>query len=306
MSQLIRQAKPELTVLHRFLSGNIREPPQHYNLIVNAAADKGHHAIGLTYHNDSPVNQLCGGGLGDLDCYGDVRLEILFGNNSSQLVNVNRPNSAENRLIKLLSYLDNERPDENWGQYLNSKGEINWQKLVVAGHSQGGGHAGILGRYKPVARSIMFAAMDFSGVLQQPANWIGDPASTPNATPPEKFFAFSHVGDEAVNFLRLRNQIWPAYGIDALGPVVSVDGVIPPYASSHTLTSTRDCENAHGCIVADLRTPIENGVPVFAPVWDYLLSGLESDFRTDADRIRKETVRSFRVRILAVHPKALY
>jgi hypothetical protein len=56
----------------------------------------------------------------------------------------------------------------------------------------------------------MFAAMDFNGIAGAPANWIARPETTPNATTPDRFFGFSHVRDDSVNFTVLTTRIWTA------------------------------------------------------------------------------------------------
>ncbi len=239
----------------------------------NTAADLGFHVISLNYPNDEAVNTLCGGASSDLDCYAKVRLEIKDGTDRTPLVNVNRPNSIENRLIKLLIYLRARFPDDGWGQYLVNDSTIKWSSLVVSGHSQGGGHAGIIGRYHLVARVVMFAAMDYSGRERKPANWIAVPGSTPNATPAERFFGFSHQRDEAVNFTTLSAQVWPAYGMNAFGLVVNVDAAAPPYSNTHSLTSNLDTPtgNFHGCVAVDRNLALRaDGTPVYKPVWEYL------------------------------------
>ena len=239
----------------------------------HSAADLGFHAINLTYPNDEPVNGLCGGTNTDLDCYGNVRLEIKDGTNRSALVNVNRANSIENRLIKLLIYLHNQVPNDNWSQFLINNSEINWSKLIVSGHSQGGGHAGIIGRYHSVVRVVMFSAMDFSGIRNSPANWIALPETTPNASTASKFWGFSHQRDESVNFTQLSTRVWPAYGMPPFGKIINVDSSNPPYDNTHSLTTNIECSNFHGCVVVDARLVYKNGIPVFKPVWEYLLSG---------------------------------
>lgn len=239
----------------------------------HTAADLGFHAINLTYPNDEPVNGLCGGTNTDLDCYGNVRLEIKDGTNRSSLVNVNRANSIENRLIKLLIYLHNQAPNDNWSQFLINNSEINWSKLIVSGHSQGGGHAGIIGRYHSVVRVVMFSAMDFSGIRNSPATWIALPETTPNASTADKFWGFSHQRDESVNFTLLSTRVWPAYGMPTFGEIQNVDNGNPPYDNTHSLTTNIECSNFHGCVVVDARLVFKNGIPVFKPVWEYLLSG---------------------------------
>lgn len=246
--------------------------PFNYRSFTNVAADTGFHALGLTYVNDQAVNEICGP-TGNLDCYGNVRLEIFDGTDRSALVNVNRPNSIENRLTKLLIYMQQVDAAGNWSQYLDANNQIRWDRIVVAGHSQGGGHAGIIGKNKRVVRAIMFAAMDFSGIRNSPANWILAPGITPNAD----FFGFSHQQDESVNYTTLSTRIWPAYGMDAFGSPVNVDSVGEPYNNAHSLNSDfaniPSGSNYHGAIIVDGRFPVDqNGVPIYEPVWRYLLN----------------------------------
>lgn len=245
-----------------------------YLEVNNTAADLGFHAVNLTYPNNEAVNDLCGAPNTNLDCYGNVRLETKDGTDRTSLVSVSRPNSIENRLIKLLIYLRNQAPNDNWGQFLINDSTVNWSKIIVSGHSQGGGHAGIIGRFHAVVRVVMFAAMDFNGPTNSPANWISVPASTPNASTPDKFWAFSHTRDEQVNYTLLSNRIWTAYGMNSFGAIVNIDSSAPPFNNTHSLTSNLECDNFHGCIVADARLVRQNGVPIFKPVWEYLLSNI--------------------------------
>jgi len=243
-----------------------------YLEINNTAANLGFHAVNLTYPNDDAVNSLCGAPNINLDCYANVRLETKDGTDRTPLVNITRPNSIENRLIKLLIHLRNQFPNDNWGQFLINDSTLDWSKIIVAGHSQGGGHAGIIGRYHAVVRVVMFAAMDFNGLANAPANWIGVPASTPNASTSDKFWAFSHQRDEQVNFTLVSTRIWTAYGMTNFGAIVNIDSSAPPFNNTHSLTSNIECDNFHGCIVADARLVRQNGVPVYKPIWEYLLS----------------------------------
>ncbi|MBX7221920.1 MAG: hypothetical protein K1Y36_18350 [Blastocatellia bacterium] len=283
----VNPAMPSRNQLFVFFPGTDANPA-FYKLIVNHAADLGFHAVGLNYPNSEAANDVCGGANDDLDCYGKVRLEVLDGTDRSPLVTVDRPNSIENRLVKLLMYLHNRFPNDGWGQFLDSNQAIKWPSLVVSGHSQGGGHAGIIGRYHPVARVVMFAAMDFNVRTLSPANWIAKPELTPNATPPDRFFGFSHQRDERINFQILTGKVWPAYGLSVFGTVVNVDTMAAPFAESHTLTSNLESQNSqvplvnpyHSIVVVDAGTPkLADGTPRFAPVWTYLLTGATESVR---------------------------
>ena len=129
----------------------------------------------------------------------------------------------------------------------------------------------------------MFAAMDFNGVAGAPANWIARSETTPNATTPDRFFGFSHMRDDSVNFTVLTTRIWAAYGMNNYGAVVNVDNSAPPFNNTHSLTTDFNCANTHGCIVVDNATPIgTNGTAVFRPVWEYLLSGTTVPFAVNS------------------------
>ncbi len=255
-----------------------------YREFNNTAADLGFHSVNITYPNDIASNSLCGGTNTDLDCYAQVRLETIDGTNRTNLVNVDRANSIENRMIKLLIYLRNQFPNDNWGQFLIDDSSIDWSRIVISGHSQGGGHAGIIGRYHPVVRVVMFSAQDFNVASDSLANWIALPNTTPNASLPSKFWGFIHQRDELINFNTISTRTWPAYGMPQFGAVVNVDGNSPPYGNTHSLTSNIECGEFHGCVVGDVRLVFENGVPVYKPVWEYLLSNTTSPLSLNSVR----------------------
>jgi len=85
-------------------------------------------------------------------------------------VTVNNTDCINNRLLKLLQYLDAKYPSENWGQLMLSN-SIEWSKIIAAGHSQGGVHATALGINNELKRIIMFcSANDYSNNSNGRAN----------------------------------------------------------------------------------------------------------------------------------------
>lgn len=161
--------------------------PAGYTDIVKTAANLGFHALGVMYDNPVTVNSLCDDA-SDPNCFADVRTEIITGQDTSPLVNISRTDSIENRLIKLLQYLTTNYPAENWGQYLTGT-NINWSSIIVSGHSQGAGHAGLIAKLHPVARAVMFADTDWWFPGNEPAPWI----SASGATSDEGYFGFVHI-----------------------------------------------------------------------------------------------------------------
>ena len=233
-------------------------PPQGYKLITQTAAQIGYHALALAYVNELSINEdICAGQA--LTCPEDARLEIIDGTDRTPLIAVNRANSIENRLIKLLQYLAVQFPAEGWQTFLDA-GQPRWELMAFAGHSQGGGHAAMLGKIHTVHRVAMFSSTE-------PALWTREPLLTLAA----KFFAFAHTLEDSFNGITLS---WSNFGLP--GALTSVDTVPPPCAGSHRLQSTatpRDLVNYHGCVVVDPYTPVQpDGVtPVFRDVWIYMI-----------------------------------
>lgn len=170
------------------------------------------------------------------------------------------PNSIQSRLHFLLLYLSEHFPQENWQQFLTSDKSLDYGKLILAGSSQGGGHAALMAYEHEVARVVMFASpKDFNVHLNQPAKWYANPC----ATPLNRFFSFVHSKDEGHGCSyaqQLENyramKLSPAY------PAVNVDNNAPPYQHTRLLTSDLPSDAPHG---APLREK------AYTAVWKYLL-----------------------------------
>jgi len=59
-------------------------------------------------------------------------MALIVGGKSPHL-DVSRADSIENRLIKLLLYLRQNRPTEGWDQFLTADGGLRWESIAVAG-----------------------------------------------------------------------------------------------------------------------------------------------------------------------------
>src|SRR5207248_8177784 len=107
---------------------------------------------------------------------------------------VNRANSLENRILKLLAYLQNRYPNEGWGNYVE-RGAPKWSSIVVSGHSQGGGHAALTARNNVVARVAMFSApTDHVGVGRQVDSSTPPPYLLGvHQTPDDRYFGLAHI-----------------------------------------------------------------------------------------------------------------
>jgi hypothetical protein len=241
-------------------------PPRLYTKILYTAAEQGYHAIGLVYENEESVNyDICTpqNVKADPDCHKRVRLEILDGKDRSSFVNVDRANSIENRLIKLLEYLHQNQSQQKWNQFI-SNGKLRWDFLVLSGHSQGGGHAAIAGMIHKCNRIVLFSS-------PEPAAWTTEVSKTP----PHLYFGLVHQKEDiyrAVVFAWQRLRI--------PGAPVSADNQISTLQSHQIVTSVnpvgpkrRGLPNYHGSVVANPFTPLDQtGTPILSDVWIYLLT----------------------------------
>jgi hypothetical protein len=250
-----------------FLPGTGALPSQ-YRMILRVGAARGYHAIGLNYPNPTAVGVLCAADT-DADCFWNVRSEVISGTNTSALLDVSTANSIVNRVQKLVAYLDRQFPTEGWGQYL-AGGAIDWSRIVISGHSQGGGHAGVMTKLYAMSRACFFSSpADWRQVANVSATWT----IRANITGASQQFGFTHVQDQLVPYAQLRD-IWQAMGLSAFGAPVNGDLQLPPYGSSHQISTsaTPVIDGAyHGSTVVDVATPKTlQGAAVFEPIWTYL------------------------------------
>jgi hypothetical protein len=248
--------------------------PAGYQDVLKTAANLGFHAIGLMYEDPNTMNSLCGD-LPDPNGYRDTRLAVINGGTNAQIA-IASADSITNRLIKALLYLAAKNPGQNWGRYLGAQSNLNWPLIVIAGHSQGAGHSGLIAKVYPVARSLMFSDTDWwtpNGQFPgQPANWI----STPGVTAAEYYFGFVHVQDPLIPYLE-EIPTWNGYGLAQFGGPLLVESNAAPYLGSHMLTTgvAPTDGNYHGATVSDSATPLAaDGVtPLYQPVWQFMMTG---------------------------------
>jgi hypothetical protein len=235
--------------------------PSNGTLIGATAAEQGYHVIGLMYPDDIAVQSVCPADPNP-GCAGSMRQEVITGADLSQHVNVDFENSIDGRLASLLKYLINRYPDESWQQFLDQN-LPRWSNIAVGGLSQGGGHAAYIAKLRAVRRVVMFGA-PAEGPDNAPTPWM-----SPGATPASRYYGFKHERDPFTSIV----PNWHALGLDAFGPVTSIDGGIPTSGTHLFVTSATNATGltAHASVFADGATPLVNGVPLFLPAWKYLL-----------------------------------
>jgi hypothetical protein len=243
--------------------------PANALLVQQMAARLGYHVIGLMYVDGTQIQGLCVGQPDPSTCSYDARFEILTGQDVSALVDVNVPNSIDNRLTKLLQYLAINYPQEGWSTFL-AGGHPQWSKIAVGGWSQGGAQAAFIAKFRYVARVVMFSAPveSYGGA---PPTW----ESTGHVTPTGRYFGLAHDRD---GFYPGIVGGWTALGMDALGAQVQVENTTPPYSFTHELfTDLHPQRNgyaaAHPSTVLDIYTPLfPDKTPRLGDAWKYMLT----------------------------------
>lgn len=253
-----------ILVVH--LPGSYGEPKR-ATLFGTLAADLGFHSIGLMYPNVPTVGSICTSS-SDAYCYQNVRREIIEGLDYSPSISVGANECILNRVKKLLIYLNTNFPAENWGQYLDINNDIIFNKIIFSGHSQGGGHAALIGKYNTIKRAVCFSSpKDWSTYFNSPPIWLS-PSGWLTST--ADIYCFNHTLDEHTRQL----EIWDSLGIDNHGMPIIVDTNPLPYSNTRQLTTSYSVSTGdeHASTVQDNKTPKVSGIPVFIPVWTYMLT----------------------------------
>ena len=238
--------------------GGTSSNPAVYWRICRFAGELGFHVISLSYPNDVAAAPL--GNDPDSTVFERYRQEICFGTSLSNAVAVDTFNSIYTRTIKLMQYLDSNRPAENWGQFMAGADSLDWSKVIVGGHSQGSGHAPYLAKVFPVERCLMFAGPnDYNTFYNRGAPWF----AVPGATGPNAHYAYLHQQDNVADF---SHQI-ANLGRLGLFDSTLVDPLTTPYGSAHLLYTNQPAPPLIGFHSTPItETTINDGV------WEYMFT----------------------------------
>jgi hypothetical protein len=221
--------------------------------IDSAFAGWGYRAISLDYENTvlaaSCVHST------DIACFDDYREAIVTGAPVSAKITVDRANAILNRLQKLLVYLAQHDPEGGWGEFV-ADGKPDWSRIVIAGHSQGSGHAAYIGKMFRVDRVLMFSGpQDFLEGFDKPAPW----QARASATPPSRYFAFLNENDP----FNVHHQI---------ANCAELMGLSNP--ETLTVDSGGEISGEHQILINDLTTGPHGSTlrPQFEKVWKYMVT----------------------------------
>lgn len=200
-----------------------------YGDFVEHAGGLGFAAVSLSYPNLGTIGAACQTTVAADLCFENARGEIVFGagvpdpqgqSYASDKVSVDAANSISGRLVALLDHLAVQ--DSWWGGFLvddvtspyvaTHRGPVrlDHRKLILAGHSQGGGHAAFLAMRTEVARAVLLGSPDDT-TQTGTAPWIG----AASATPLDRYWAMRHQSEGAYG--QHLAQVWSELGGAGIG-----------------------------------------------------------------------------------------
>ncbi len=182
-------------------------------------AGLGFHAFAVAYENS--VNP---SGQNDPKFFGDMRFEQFDGMDRTSAITVSRPDCVEVRVGKALAFLASKNPAGDWGYFLDASGNVRWSDVIFMGHSHGATSAAAYAKLKRVWRAISLAGPRDTRPVE--ASWL----TMPSATPIERYFGFTAVGDAQHG-----DHIKAMEAMKYVGQLTDVAGAMPPFGGSHRL-----------------------------------------------------------------------
>jgi pimeloyl-ACP methyl ester carboxylesterase len=154
--------------------GGTNSHPADFRNVHEWAIERGYRVIGLDYENEL-TSVVCQTNP-DRTCFDNYRSEIVFGQPVSPIVKVNESNSIAHRLLKLLLHL---------------KWTVEWQDVVLVGHSQGAGHVAFFAKQFNVHKVIMTGGPHDYFPGYGPAAWTMERSETDVRS----YYSFLHEKD---------------------------------------------------------------------------------------------------------------
>ena len=210
------------------------QQPGDYTRFLRLAADDGYHVLGLDYWNlGHSVASTCAK---VASCYGAVQQNRFDGSHPFPKSHVAAQDSVLGRLKPALAYLRRSDPHGGWGRYLVDGGSVRWDRIVLAGHSQGGGESAYIAHTHRVEGALLFGSPIITDGTTA-ATWL----STPSRTPASRIYAFDNTSD---HFWPRIEASWQRLGLGT--PQVVGTSRSPRTRSSATCgcrTRTSGCSN---------------------------------------------------------------
>lgn len=196
----------------------------------------GLHVFGVSYRSDDSIGGLC---KRDDACFLPTRRTILTGRfevgADPSLAGIALHEGALARLYAGLRTLAELDATGGWDAFLDASAtapadRIRWSKIVAAGHSQGGGHAALVGRTFAVDRVVLLSS-PCDQTATGPASWL-DASAAAFATSPAT--AYRGLGAPSDPICPAYADAWTALGLDPSSR--RADATVCAGAGAHSAT----------------------------------------------------------------------
>lgn len=164
--------------------------------LFDTAVQQGYAVINLSYINTPAIARLCKDKnlKKNSNCAEEFRNRRVYGDTTFSLINDKPYDAILNRFTKLLIYLSKNDKDRKWDYYLEN-GKPKWDKIALAGQSQGGGMSAFIAKKHLVSRVI-----DFSGGWDYSAkNKIATWYFKESVTPMDRWYGTYHLKEPAAS-----------------------------------------------------------------------------------------------------------
>jgi hypothetical protein len=172
--------------------GGIASPSSSF---YSVARDSGLHVLALSYRSDDSIGGLCARATDRDTCFSQSRRSIIEGRYlpgaASELASISPSEGIYPRALAALTTLAQRDPEGGWEMFFDPAMRadparaLRWDRVIAAGHSQGGGHAAMLGRLHALHRVLMLAS-PCDNTAGTPARWLTE--VTDYQTPPAERF----------------------------------------------------------------------------------------------------------------------
>lgn len=201
-------------------------------------------------------------------CRGNVRLEAATGEDVSDKVDIPQPDGMMERAYQFVKWLAKKNPQGRWEYFLDEeKQSLRWDDVIVAGSSHGSTTAARFAKHQKVSRVVMLC-----GPRDQYQVW----QKLSSATPPNRYFGFSHVLDGGWTGDHYCRS-WELIGLHEFGEIVNVDKVAYPYKNTRRLITDfdvkGDARRAHSSVQPGRSAAKDkDGKYQHEQVWKYLFT----------------------------------
>lgn len=173
-----------------------REDPAAAHAFAEHACGRGFATIAPAYRNERAIRDVC---MWDAACYEAVRREIVYGEDlPTDVVRIDAANGIVHRLDTIADELARQH-SAVWRVVRDALAHRDFTHVVLAGFSQGAGHALILAHDHAAARVILLSGVvDRLGtgtIAHAPVGWISSWASTSPRTPGSAMTMVRHAED---------------------------------------------------------------------------------------------------------------